>query len=320
MKSRFAGAQCVLIVDDEVEDLQKMVGYLDDLHLRVLTATNADDALKLIRAEPVAILITDIIMPMYRLTKEEYYEFVGPSGTGAHSSGVTRRDRRIRVIEEETKRFSEFAGFKLLDKALAVRPSLRVIVVSRYADLEMARFAIGKKVHDILSKDKHLCDGKLLTESVQAQQRQITLRNRDEFVFVSYVSKDSEVIERLIRELTYHGIKVWTARTDIDPGRRWKDAIRSAINQGAFFVACFSKKFDHRRKTYMYEELQIAIGELRLRSPNVAWFIPVKLDECEIPDLPTRVGETLRDLQWIDLASDWSGGISQLLGLMRKRQ
>ena len=103
-------------------------------------------------------------------------------------------------------------------------------------------------------------------------------------VFISYVRENKEIVDWFCKELESYGIKVWLDRNDIDPGTFWEEAIRKAIQEGAFFIACFSKEYSDRRKTYMNEEITLAIKELRLRHTDQAWFIPVKLNECEIPD------------------------------------
>ncbi len=105
-----------------------------------------------------------------------------------------------------------------------------------------------------------------------------------EHVFISYVNENRTEIKQIYDVLKSHGIKVWIDRNDIAPGSRWKDAIRNAIREGAFFMACFSKEYNKRNDTYMNEELTIAIGELRQRSTDRVWFIPVKLNSCEISD------------------------------------
>ena len=103
-------------------------------------------------------------------------------------------------------------------------------------------------------------------------------------VFVSYVSENIGIVDQLYQELKSYGIEVWRDRDNIAPGLRWKREIREAIQQGAFFIACFSKEYDERGKTYMNEELTIAIEELRQRPTDRVWFIPIRLDDCEIPD------------------------------------
>lgn len=137
------------------------------------------------------------------------------------------------------------------------------------------------------------------------------------YVFVSYVRNNRRRVQRLCDDLTKHGIEIWLDRNNIKPGERWKEAIRRAINQGAFFIACFSRQYNERDKTYMNEELALAIEELRRRPTDKAWFIPVKLNECEIPDRNIGAGEILRDIQWIELYRDWSIGIQQILNVIQ---
>jgi hypothetical protein len=38
----------------------------------------------------------------------------------------------------------------------------------------------------------------------------------------------------------------------------------------------------------MNEELQIVAVEIRLRPESVKWFIPLRLNECEVPDWSIR--------------------------------
>lgn len=136
-------------------------------------------------------------------------------------------------------------------------------------------------------------------------------------VFISYVSENTKIIDRLCQEFKSHSIRVWRDRNDIDPGSRWKQAIRRAIRQGAFFIACFSKEYTARDETYMNEELTIAIEELRRRPTDRVWFIPVKLNICDIPDRDLGGGETLHDLQYVNLYEDWSVSIQRIFGVIR---
>ena len=136
-------------------------------------------------------------------------------------------------------------------------------------------------------------------------------------IFISYVKENIEIVDRLYQELDSHGIQVWLDRNDIDPGSRWKREIRQAIQQGAFFIACFSEEYNERNKTYMNEELTIAIEELRQLSVDQKWFIPVKLNECEVPDLDIGKGETLRDLQYVNLYEDWDVNLQRILEIVQ---
>ena len=132
-------------------------------------------------------------------------------------------------------------------------------------------------------------------------------------VFISYCRENMDAVDRLCENLTSRGIKVWLDRNALKPGTQWKPAIQQAIQHGDFFIACFSAEVNARNQTYMSEELKVAIEELHQRPVDKAWFIPVKLNECEIPDIDIGGGETLRDLQYINLHKNWDVGIQRLL-------
>jgi hypothetical protein len=111
-------------------------------------------------------------------------------------------------------------------------------------------------------------------------------------------------------------MQVWLDRDSIEPGSRWKDSIRNAISSGGYFLACFSKESCERDKTYMNEELTLAIEELRMRPADKAWFIPVLLNRCEVPDRNIGAGETLQSLQFVDLYENWDDGLKRILSVI----
>jgi hypothetical protein len=133
-------------------------------------------------------------------------------------------------------------------------------------------------------------------------------------VFISYVTEDSKTVDRLQRDLEKSGITVWRDRSSLGPGDLWKTSIRRAIASGTFFLACFSAASKKRAKSYMNEELTLAIEELRMRSRERAWFLPVLFPGGEVPDRPIGGGETLRDFNHITLSSKtWSSGVRKLV-------
>lgn len=144
-----------------------------------------------------------------------------------------------------------------------------------------------------------------------------------EHVFISYVRENADIVGKFYKELKQElkprGIEVWLDLHAIDPGARWKTEIRRAIRQGAFFIACFSEEYSRREKTYMNEELTIAIEVLRQFHAGRTWFIPVKLNECEIPDLDIGRSETLRDLQSVALYENRNRGIQSILNVIQRQ-
>jgi hypothetical protein len=120
--------------------------------------------------------------------------------------------------------------------------------------------------------------------------------------FISYVREDSREVDILERILKAAGIPVWRDTADLWPGEDWRAKIRSAITRDALvFIACFSSQSAARRKSYQNEELVLAVDQLRLRQPDVPWLIPVRFDDCHVPDLDLGAGRTLSSIHRADL-------------------
>jgi TIR domain/UTRA domain len=123
--------------------------------------------------------------------------------------------------------------------------------------------------------------------------------------FISYVREDSDNADWLQWTMESAGIRVWRDTADLWPGEDWRAKIRQAITADAlFFVACFSRNSLARDVSYQNEELVLAIEQLRLRHPDQPWLIPVRFDDCAIPDLDIGGGRTLGSIQRADLYGD----------------
>ncbi|HOD97353.1 MAG TPA: TIR domain-containing protein [Syntrophales bacterium] len=143
------------------------------------------------------------------------------------------------------------------------------------------------------------------------------MHRQEPHVFISYLREDREDIDRICDALKRKDIQVWIDREKILPGERWQIAIRRAIEEGAYFLACFSDAYAKRETSYMNVELAIAVEQLALRPTDRAWFIPIVLKGGRVPDRPIGGGETLRDVQWVDLAEDWEEGLRRILTVLR---
>jgi len=120
--------------------------------------------------------------------------------------------------------------------------------------------------------------------------------------FISYVREDSGRVDQLQRTLEAAGIPVWRDKASLWPGEDWRAIIRRAITDNALvFIACFSRSSLARKLSYQNEELVLAIEQLRLRRPDDPWLIPVRFDECDIPDHEIGGGRRLASIQRADL-------------------
>lgn len=126
--------------------------------------------------------------------------------------------------------------------------------------------------------------------------------DRTGHAFISYVSADSPLVDGLQERLMAAGVHVWRDTSDLSPGQDRRTAIRRAITNGAFvFLACFSRQGLTQATTHQNEELTLAIDQMRIRRPDRPWLIPVRFDDCTIPDLDVGGGRTLASIQRADL-------------------
>lgn len=123
--------------------------------------------------------------------------------------------------------------------------------------------------------------------------------------FISYVREDSGRVDELQRSLEAAGVPVWRDTAALWPGQDWRRMIRRAITDDALvFIACFSSQSVARERSYQNEELALAITQLRLRQPDDPWLIPVRFDDCLVPDFDIGADRTLASIQRADLFGD----------------
>ncbi len=121
-------------------------------------------------------------------------------------------------------------------------------------------------------------------------------------VFISYDPANSGEAGIVQTALEAAGVRVWNNLAEVRPGEVRQDRIRQAISGSALvFLACFSKASTSSVRSRQHEELSWAMRELRQRHPAVPWLIPVRFDDCVIPDLDIGAGRSLQSLSTADL-------------------
>jgi hypothetical protein len=120
--------------------------------------------------------------------------------------------------------------------------------------------------------------------------------------FISYVREDSDAVARIRSALGAADVPVWTDKTKLTPGEDWKVTIRRAIQKNALaFIAVFSANSQARGASYQNEELVLAVDQFRTQPPGRIWLLPVRLDDCSLPEFDLGAGRTLDSLQRVDL-------------------
>lgn len=112
-------------------------------------------------------------------------------------------------------------------------------------------------------------------------------------IFLSYTPEDFIKVQELYQKLAGQGFQPWMDELDIYAGENRKMNIQNAIRHSDFFLACLSTKSVNKRGKFQ-KEFKEAIEIWKEKLNNDIYLIPVRLDDCEIP-------ENLRETQCVDL-------------------
>jgi len=126
------------------------------------------------------------------------------------------------------------------------------------------------------------------------------MKKSESQIFLAHASEDKPAVLALYNRLKQAGYKPWLDKKDLIPGQIWRDEIPKAIKASQIFLACLSAK-SANKQGYIQRELRIALDTLGQMLPRRIFFIPMRLEECEIPDLRlAEVGLNLRDIHRLD--------------------
>ncbi len=134
----------------------------------------------------------------------------------------------------------------------------------------------------------------------------------DPMVFLAYAQEDRARVKKLFGQLQDAGIEPWMDCQKLLPGQNWPRAIEQTIEISDFFLGCFSKKSTSKRGQFQ-SELTFALSVATRVPPDEVFFIPARLDECELPR------PIMNTTHYIDLFPDWNNGVQRLIAAMRRQ-
>jgi predicted ATPase len=112
-------------------------------------------------------------------------------------------------------------------------------------------------------------------------------------VYLSYASADENRAVELYDRLSEVGFKPWLFAKEIRPGEDWLAAADQAMRRSDFFLTLLSKH-STERQGFFEREWQQALQIQADRGPGTIYLIPVRLEECDVP-------ESLARFLWVDL-------------------
>ena len=133
-------------------------------------------------------------------------------------------------------------------------------------------------------------------------------------IFLSYAHKDRQIVANIYDRLKGAGFRPWIDHKDILGGEKWETAIKRAIEQSSFFLACMSPNSVNRRGV-LQRELRTALDLTEGYLEEDIFIIPVWIDVSPIPE--GDIHRKLSELQWVVLSD--SSGWENLLRSLRQQ-
>lgn len=264
----------VLVLDDDRAYSEAVAKNLELLGAKVSTASSAAEARKLLQENLFQVIITDVALGDNKITGDEFIVESQRLMKGADVVVVTAHPaRHIKRLEE-----LESLGVRVIEKRPGFVESLREVI-----DAHQVRFTEeARKSHS-----RPIAAAPAETERVAARR----LR-----VFLCHASNDKPAVRGLYQRLRQNEFDPWLDEEDLLPGHEWEREIKKAVRGSDIVVVCLSQQSINKRG-FVQKELRIALDVADEQPEGTIFIIPVKLEECEVP-------ERLRRWQWVNLFED----------------
>jgi|SRR5271165_4126068 len=102
-------------------------------------------------------------------------------------------------------------------------------------------------------------------------------------IFVSYANPNLVVVRKIVRFLQTAGLKTWFDKENLLGGQEWEKEIAHATRSCSLFIVNLSSAAVDRRGVFQ-KEIRLALDVALTIPHNQIYIMPVKLDECTIPD------------------------------------
>ncbi len=196
---------------------------------------------------------------------------------------VTKQHFALAILDMNLD--DEMSGLDLLSRLRRAAPNLRAIVLAEQPDYVTA-FESGRRgaLNYVEKGDSALTDKVI---------RALDDRGHPIKVFLSYEKTDRSAVGRLFEKLMVRGFLPWMDRKSIGAGKLWEPEIQHAIEEADYFIFFLSSNSIFREGT-MRKEVNQALEKQRGLRPETTFFIPVRLEECEVV-------EPFKKFQYVDL-------------------
>lgn len=128
-------------------------------------------------------------------------------------------------------------------------------------------------------------------------------------IFLCHASDDKPAVRELYEKLQNDGFEPWLDEESILPGQDWEHEISLAVRESDVVLACLSNH-SVSKTGYVQKEIKIALDVADRQPEGAIYIIPVKLEECDVPD-------RLNSWHWVNLED--ASGYQRLLAALTRR-
>lgn len=158
----------------------------------------------------------------------------------------------------------------------------------------------SKKLSDITIERLLYIQKRALSYHVEEAKVALSMPN----VFVSYAKEDASQAVQIRDYLISCGFKVWMDKFNLRIGDNWEQKIRTELANSDFIVLCLSKASTAKRG-FVQVETREAIRLSQYMPSQMPFILPVKIDNCSVPD-------ELSGIHYLDLVQQGEDGLSVL--------
>lgn len=129
-------------------------------------------------------------------------------------------------------------------------------------------------------------------------------------VFLCHSSADKPAVHELYKRLKADGFAPWLDEEDLLPGQNWQREIPKAVRESDVVIVCLSCG-SVNKNGYIQKEIKFALDVADEKPEDAIFIIPLKLEECEVPD-------RLSQWQWVNRFDP--NGYNKLLRALQSRE
>ena len=128
-------------------------------------------------------------------------------------------------------------------------------------------------------------------------------------VFLCHSKVDKPAVRQLYRKLVDLGITPWFDEENLLPGDDWELAIKKEVRTSDVVLVCLSQ-VSVTTRGFAQKEIRLALDVADEQPEGTIFVIPVRLEECEVPD-------RLKRWHWVNLFEE--KGLAKLMASLKLR-